>query len=80
MNMIAMWKDWSKRYPILSIEDGMDEDDWAGWKKLTNTIGDKVQLVGDDLFVTNTTRLAKRNQRRHRKQHFGEGEPDRNAH
>ncbi|MBP9161483.1 MAG: phosphopyruvate hydratase [Flavobacteriales bacterium] len=58
-DMIAMWKDWSKRYPILSIEDGMDEDDWAGWKKLTNTIGDKVQLVGDDLFVTNTTRLAR---------------------
>jgi enolase len=57
-DMIAMWKDWSKRYPILSIEDGMAEDDWAGWKKLTKAIGDKVQLVGDDLFVTNTKRLA----------------------
>jgi enolase len=57
-DMIAMWKDWSKRYPIMSIEDGMAEDDWAGWKKLTKAIGDKVQLVGDDLFVTNTKRLA----------------------
>jgi enolase len=56
-DMIAMWKDWSTRYPILSIEDGMAEDDWAGWKKLTKAIGDKVQLVGDDLFVTNTKRL-----------------------
>ncbi len=58
-DMIAMWKDWSKRYPIMSIEDGMAEDDWDGWKKLTHALGDKVQLVGDDLFVTNTTRLAR---------------------
>ena len=57
-DMIAMWKDWSKRYPILSIEDGMAEDDWEGWAKLTKGLGDKVQLVGDDLFVTNTKRLA----------------------
>lgn len=57
-DMIAMWKDWSTRYPILSIEDGMDEDDWTGWKKLTKAIGGNVQLVGDDLFVTNTKRLA----------------------
>src|SRR5690606_15626421 len=57
-DMVALWKDWSTRYPILSIEDGMAEDDWAGWKKLTQAIGDKVQLVGDDLFVTNTQRLA----------------------
>ncbi len=57
-DMIAMWKDWTKRYPILSIEDGMAEDDWAGWAKLTKTLGDKVQLVGDDLFVTNTKRLS----------------------
>ena len=56
--MVGMWKDWCKRYPIVSIEDGMSEDDWDGWKKLTTTIGDKVQLVGDDLFVTNTTRLT----------------------
>lgn len=56
--MVAMWQDWSKRYPIVSIEDGMAEDDWDGWKKLTTAIGDRVQLVGDDLFVTNTKRLA----------------------
>jgi enolase len=56
--MVAMWADWAKRYPIVSIEDGMAEDDWAGWKKLTEAIGGKVQLVGDDLFVTNTARLA----------------------
>ncbi len=51
--MVAFWADWVERYPIVSIEDGMDEDDWAGWKQLTDAIGDKVQLVGDDLFVTN---------------------------
>ncbi|HRH38276.1 MAG TPA: phosphopyruvate hydratase, partial [Flavobacteriales bacterium] len=56
--MVAMWADWAKRYPIVSIEDGMAEDDWAGWKKLTESIGDRVQLVGDDLFVTNTKRLS----------------------
>ena len=56
--MVAMWADWAKRYPIVSIEDGMAEDDWAGWGKLTEAIGDRVQLVGDDLFVTNTKRLA----------------------
>jgi enolase len=55
--MVAMWKDWTKRYPIVSIEDGMAEDDWDGWKKLTEAVGTNVQLVGDDLFVTNTTRL-----------------------
>lgn len=58
-DMIAMWMDWSKRYPIMSIEDGMAEDDDAGWKKLTKALGDKIQLVGDDNFVTNTKRLAK---------------------
>lgn len=56
--MVDMWADWAKRYPIVSIEDGMSEDDWDGWKTLTERIGDKVQLVGDDLFVTNTKRLA----------------------
>jgi enolase len=56
--MVAMWKDWCKRYPIVSIEDGMSEDDWTGWKKLTDTLGNTVQLVGDDLFVTNTARLS----------------------
>ena len=57
--MSAYWADLSARYPIVSIEDGMDEEDWAGWKVLTDAIGDKVQLVGDDLFVTNTARLKR---------------------
>ncbi|MEC9486136.1 MAG: phosphopyruvate hydratase [Prosthecochloris sp.] len=56
--MAAYWEDWASRYPIISIEDGMAEDDWDGWKQLTQRIGDSVQLVGDDLFVTNTRRLA----------------------
>ena len=56
--MVAYWKNWTDKYPIISIEDGMAEDDWDGWKLLTDTIGGKVQLVGDDLFVTNTKRLA----------------------
>ena len=55
--MVAFWAEWCKKYPIVSIEDGMAEDDWAGWKKLTEAVGDKVQLVGDDLFVTNVKRL-----------------------
>jgi enolase len=55
--MVQFWADWSARYPILSIEDGMAENDWDGWKLLTERIGGKVQLVGDDLFVTNTKRL-----------------------
>ena len=57
--MVDYWADWCKKYPILSIEDGLDEDDWAGWKSLTNRLGDKVQLVGDDLFVTNVDRLSR---------------------
>lgn len=57
--MVSYWKEWSEKYPIISIEDGLDEDDWEGWKMLTEAIGDKVQLVGDDLFVTNTKRLAR---------------------
>ena len=57
--MVNYWANWCKKYPIVSIEDGMSEDDWDGWKKLTDKIGKKVQLVGDDLFVTNVTRLAK---------------------
>jgi enolase len=57
--MVAYWKTWVDKYPIMSIEDGMAEDDWAGWKLMTEELGDKVQLVGDDLFVTNTTRLKR---------------------
>ena len=55
--MVDLWEDWSNRYPIISIEDGMAEDHWEGWKMLTDRIGDRVQLVGDDLFVTNVERL-----------------------
>jgi enolase len=55
--MAGFWADWAKRYPIVSIEDGMDEDDWTGWADLTNQIGKSCQLVGDDLFVTNVNRL-----------------------
>ena len=57
--MVDFWSGWVDKYPIISIEDGMYEDDWDAWQKLTAAIGDKVQLVGDDLFVTNTERLAK---------------------
>ena len=57
--MVDYWSDWTNKYPILSIEDGLDEDDWNGWKELTTRIGDKVQLVGDDLFVTNVDRLSR---------------------
>jgi enolase len=56
--MADYWADWCKKYPIISIEDGFGEDDWDGWKLITDKIGDKIQLVGDDLFVTNVSRLA----------------------
>ncbi|HAH51090.1 MAG TPA: phosphopyruvate hydratase [Balneola sp.] len=56
--MVEFWTNWVEKYPIISIEDGMAENDWDAWKKLTDSVGDKVQLVGDDLFVTNTERLA----------------------
>jgi len=55
--MVDYWNTWVKKYPIISIEDGMDEDDWDGWKLMTDKMGDKIQIVGDDLFVTNTERL-----------------------
>ncbi len=57
--MVEHWVKWCKKYPIVSIEDGMAEDDWKGWKMLTDALGNKVQLVGDDLFVTNVTRLER---------------------
>ena len=57
--LVAYWVNWCKKYPIVSIEDGMAEDDWKGWKLLTEALGSKVQLVGDDLFVTNVTRLER---------------------
>jgi enolase len=55
--MVEFWANWVRQYPIISIEDGMAEDDWAGWKALTDALGSKIQLVGDDLFVTNSERL-----------------------
>ena len=57
--MVKMWKGFVDKYPIISIEDGMAEEDWEGWKMLTDAVGDKIQLVGDDLFVTNTERLSR---------------------
>ncbi len=57
--MVDYWSEWIDKYPIISIEDGMQEDDWDGWMTLTDTLGERVQLVGDDLFVTNTDRLAR---------------------
>lgn len=57
--LIAHWRSLVEKYPIISIEDALDEEDWEGWQELTRELGDKVQLVGDDLFVTNTERLSK---------------------
>ncbi len=57
--MVDYWADWVKKYPIISLEDGMDEDDWSGWKSLTERVGQQTQLVGDDLFVTNVDRLQR---------------------
>jgi enolase len=57
--MVSFWSEWVRQYPIVSIEDGLAEDDWKGWKQITDTLGKKIQLVGDDLFVTNTDRLGR---------------------
>ena len=57
--MVGFWDEWTKRYPLASVEDALDENDWEGWKALTDTIGERVQLVGDDLFVTSTERLER---------------------
>jgi enolase len=57
--MIEFWVDWANKYPIISLEDGLAEDDWAGWKLLTEKIGSRVQIVGDDLLVTNVERLSR---------------------
>src|SRR6201997_1640896 len=57
--MVAFWDDWSRQYPIVSLEDGLAEDDWAGWRLLTDRLGSRIQLVGDDLFVTNVKRLQR---------------------
>ncbi|MBZ5531929.1 MAG: phosphopyruvate hydratase [Acidobacteriia bacterium] len=58
-DMVKFWADWARQYPIVSIEDGLAEDDWEGWRILTDELGDKLQLVGDDIFVTNTERLSR---------------------
>ena len=58
--LIDLWADWAARYPIVSLEDGLAEDDWAGWRQLTERLGGTIQLVGDDLLVTNTERIAPR--------------------
>src|SRR5213076_2554500 len=57
--MVAYWKSWAEQYPIISIEDGMAENDWDGWRRMTGELGARVQLVGDDLFVTNTEFLRR---------------------
>ena len=57
--MIDFYADWVNRFPIFSIEDGLDENDWKSWKKMTEKLGDRIQIVGDDLFVTNTDRIAR---------------------
>jgi enolase len=58
-DMVRFWADWARQYPIVSLEDGLAEDDWEGWRILTDQLGDRIQLVGDDLFVTNTERLTR---------------------
>jgi enolase len=58
-DLVSYWSDICSRYPVISVEDGLDEEDWDGWKLLTEQLGDRVQLVGDDLFVTNTERLQR---------------------
>src|SRR5262249_9681866 len=58
-DMVRLYSEWVKKYPIVSIEDGLAEDDWEGWQLLTRELGKNIQLVGDDLFVTNTERLAR---------------------
>ena len=77
--LAAYWADLAGRYPILSIEDGMDEEDWDGWKALTDRIGDTVQLVGDDLFVTNTERLQRGIDAGVANSILDQGQPDRHA-
>ena len=75
--MIDFYADWCERYPIISIEDGLAEDDWAGWKKMTDKLGSKVQLVGDDLFVTNHAAPAPGHRRGHGQLDPHQAQPDR---
>jgi enolase len=77
--MAAYWTDWCDKYPIISIEDGMAENDWEGWRNLTDAVGERVQLVGDDLFVTNVKFLQKGIDEGGRKLDPDQGQPDRHA-
>ena len=76
--MVAYYEMLCDKYPVISIEDGLAEDDWDGWKILTDRLGGKIQLVGDDLFVTNTRETGRRYRKGYRKLHSDQGKPDRN--
>ena len=78
--MVEMYDSWVKQYPIISIEDGVAEGDWDGWKALTAAIGDRVQLVGDDVFVTNPEILAARHRAEGRQRAAREAQSDRHGH
>ena len=78
--MIAIYEGWVNDFPVVSIEDPLDEEDWAGWSALMTKIGDRVQVVGDDLFVTNVTRLQAGDRRAGRQRPVGQGQPDRLPH
>ena len=78
--MVDLYVDWCRQYPIISIEDGCAEQDWKGWKLLTDALGEKVQLVGDDVFVTNPSHPEGRHQRGDRECAAREGQPDRHGH
>src|SRR5467141_3687158 len=77
--MTKFWAGWVRQFPIVSIEDGLAEDDWAGWKHLTAELGGKAQLVGDDLFVTNTIRLQRGISEKSRQRDFDQAESDRHG-
>ena len=77
--LVEYWASWVKQYPICSIEDGMAEDDWKGWKMLTEAVGSKCQLVGDDLFVTNVNRLERGINESIANALTGKSKPDRNT-
>ena len=75
--MVEFWKNWVEQYPIVSIEDGLAQDDWEGWKLMTKEMGDKVQIVGDDLLVTNPERVTQSDQRKSLQCPPGQTQPDR---
>ncbi len=78
--MIDYYEQLLADYPLVSIEDPLDEEDWDGWKAMTDRLGTRVQIVGDDLFVTNPERLQRGISTRHRERAAGQGQPDRLAH